>query len=120
MERLIKAIKIDVESKSVYEITIEDNLESFYNAIGCECFDVVDLGKNQCMFIDDEGLLHEEQKPFFSIGDLNICGNAIVMSVDPESGESEDVGVTVEDVADMVTFLEEGHREEPQIEVWTF
>jgi hypothetical protein len=33
----IKAIKIDVDAQSIYEIEIDANLDSYYKAIGNDC-----------------------------------------------------------------------------------
>jgi hypothetical protein len=64
---LIKALKIDVEKQSIYEIEIVNNLESKYEAIGNDCR-LIEIGAflphnnplRQCrdvMYVDGESLL---------------------------------------------------------------
>jgi hypothetical protein len=64
---LIKALKIDVEKQSIYEIEIVNNLEAKYEAIGNDCR-LIEIGAflphnnilRQCrdaMYVDEEALL---------------------------------------------------------------
>ena len=64
---LIKALKIDVEKQSIYEIEIVNNLEAKYEAIGNDCR-LIEVGAflphnnplRQCrdaMYVDEEALL---------------------------------------------------------------
>lgn len=64
---VIKAIKIDVEKQSIYEIEIPNNLESKYEAIGNDCR-LIEIGAylphnnilrshRDVMYVDEESLL---------------------------------------------------------------
>lgn len=73
----IKAIKIDVDTQSIYEIEIDRNLNGYYNAIGNDCR-LIEVGARfphsnptlqykDVMYVDEEALLkwdsmHEQNK----------------------------------------------------------
>jgi hypothetical protein len=63
----IKAIKIDVDTQSIYEIEIDANLDSYYKAIGNDCR-LIEVGARMphgnpllqfkdVMYVDEEALL---------------------------------------------------------------
>jgi hypothetical protein len=59
---LIKALKIDVEKQSIYEIEIVNNLEAKYEAIG-----------NDCRLIEIGAFLPHNNH-FKAVPGCNVCG----------------------------------------------
>jgi hypothetical protein len=59
MNKKIKAVKIDVIKNEVYEIEIEDKLESYYEALECSLIERVVIGDLHDLIVDEEGLCHE-------------------------------------------------------------
>jgi hypothetical protein len=102
----IKAIKIDVETKSVYPIEITDNFRDIYTAIGngCSLFCLpVKYDNGDGMFADDEILLRPDDiKGGFIFPDWSyaITNNAVIVGSDSE-GDSVDCKSTIEDFKDI-------------------
>jgi hypothetical protein len=62
---MIKGILIDVHNENVKAIEIEKDLKSYYNILKCDCIDIVSrrIGdKYYDIICDDEGLLKESPK----------------------------------------------------------
>lgn len=106
-----KAIKIDVETKSIYHVEIGD-YQSMYPAIGngCTCFCVpMTCDNGDAMYCDDEACLQSEIKGGFTMvgfyEDSMLVGNAIILGTDSE-GESVDALSTIEEIAEKVIFVD--------------
>lgn len=102
-----KAIKIDVLQQSVTEVMIDDYHEiCTHIGNGCELFTCpVQFENEDTLYVDDEGLLHEELQGCFMLEgcEFPIVGNAIILGCDSE-GESIDCKSTVEEVERIITF----------------
>lgn len=109
----MRGILIDPSLKSVREVSFTENLQSIYDLLGCEVFDMVSIDNEHDMFIDDEGLFRDEQK-FFSLYGAHFAGKALVCASNAE-GETIGIDTPVETIAKKVTFLEEYEPEEPTI-----
>ena len=92
----MKALKIDVVNKTITSINIKK--ENFSTEIcqlignGCNTFCCpVDFENGDCIYADDESLLHENIEGCFMLPDWNypIVGNAIILGTD-EEGDSID------------------------------
>ena len=96
----MKAILVDVEN-GIKEIDFKDNLQFFYEQIGCDCIDIIKRsigGREYRIVIDDAGLLKGSRISAFDknnipalAGNLIICkdridGNLIGLN-DDEIGE---------------------------------
>ena len=97
---MVKAIKIDVASQTVYEIEVaSEGLQGMYDAIGNGC-DMVQIGMNfatprnqrygDSMWVDEEGLF----RPIiggFTLGNIEqpFCGNALIFGnvESPDGGQ---------------------------------
>ena len=109
---MTKAILIDVNNQTVTEVTVTKDergsqLKSIYGHVGCEMVEVVNVGEND-IYVDEEGLLSltPESKFFEWEGyPQPIVGNGLVMGFDPETGNSIDTTLTVDDVKRKVKFL---------------
>lgn len=110
-ENTIQTILIDPFDQSVSYIDIqESNLQDYYNAMQCSCFDVVHLGGGVIMYVDDEGLLKDNM--YFSLGGANYSGRSILANETSEGGTT-DCTLTIQEVLKKLDWLPEGHKEEP-------
>lgn len=105
----MKAILIDVVSRTVTEVDITGDLDSFYEHIGCDLVEAVNtdvISGNDVLYVDEEGLLHEVEGFFHLDGyPQPLAGNAIIIGID-EDGDSCDCETTVEEVMDAIEFME--------------
>ena len=110
----MKAILINPFDTTIKVTEYTGNYKEIYDLIGCRSFDCVRLYETQDMYIDDEGLLIDNQR-YFSIKDRNYGGKALLLAHDDE-GESTSTTFTLQEAKDMVQFLPEGHKETPYME----
>lgn len=110
-----KAIKIDVEKQSVYEIEIGDDFREIYPHIGngCSLFTVpVQFENGDSLYADDEGLLHQEMIGGFIMENWRcpIVGNAIILGTDDE-GDSIDYKSNIPDIEKRIDWLSKSQAE---------
>ena len=112
----MKAILINPFDQTIKETEYTGDYREIYALIKCRTFDIVSLNNDDDMYLDDEGLLVDNQR-FFSMGNGgNYGGRALLLSHDDE-GETTASTLTLQMVKDMVQFLPEGHKETPYMEV---
>lgn len=101
----INAIKIDVETQTVYAVEIDNGLTGLYTAIGCTCVDRIVLDNRNDLWIDDEALLQNPQPDKFSLKGFvrPLAGNALICGYTSE-GETISTRLTVEQVRPLITF----------------
>ena len=106
-----KALKINVETKTIESIEIGDWTE-IAPAIGngCQLFCVpVEFENRDAIYSDDESLLrYDDIKGGFIMENWvhPLVGNAIVIGTD-EEGESDDVKTTIEELKKQIVFVDE-------------
>ena len=112
----MKAILINPFDQTIKETEYTGDYREIYSLIDCRTFDCVRLTPHEDMYIDDEGLLIDNQRYFrmVEIG-ANYAGKALLLSHDDE-GETKATNWTLQDVKDMVEWLPETHRETPYME----
>lgn len=106
-QKILKAIFINVESKTIELVDIEDSLQAIYNKINCDSIDTVRLPKNDCVYVDGEGLLNlDESSKFFLLDGYPsfLAGNGLVLGL-TGGGYSADVNNTLDDIKDKVRFF---------------
>jgi hypothetical protein len=125
MDKIMKCIKIDVVSRTVYEIEIEGGLQSMYDAMGLEC-EMIEKGfylpivsaveskshMDTC-FVDEESLIKGDGyvKGAFSFQAAkgNVYGpffnNGLIVGCDSE-GESQSHRQIFETIKNAVQFYE--------------
>lgn len=107
----LRAYLIDAAAQAVTEIEYlesETSLEQMYKLIGCELVDTVHLDRRGTVaFVDDEGLLNEDQQNFWLFdafeGGQAFAGNAVVLGTGPE-GQSVSPRMPLEVLQKHVTF----------------
>jgi hypothetical protein len=116
MDKIMKCIKIDVVSRTVYEVEIEGGLQSMYDAMGLEC-EMIEKGfylpivsaveskshMDTC-FVDEESLIKGDgyvkgnvYGPFFN--------NGLIVGCDSE-GESQSHRQIFETIKNAIQFYE--------------
>lgn len=61
----MKAIKIDVVKKSIYEVEVEsgkNELQSIYKHLECDMIQIGAQYGGNCLYVDEEGLLRSYEK----------------------------------------------------------
>ena len=108
---MINAVLIDPENQKISDVDIEaGNLEQIYELLGCRVVDFVMLYPNgDGVFIDDEGMLIEDQYFFHHINnDYSIAGKALLVGTG-DDGETVAPDWDAESLNRHITFL--GDRE---------
>lgn len=104
----MNAILIDAENKAVrfVEVDKDDFLNSCYRHIGCSLIQIAtSIGKNT-VYVDEEGLCKEVKSAFHVRGwPQSFVGNGLVIGYDPRKDKHKDTDLTVPQVHDMITFL---------------
>jgi hypothetical protein len=101
----MKAILINSIEQTVTEIEYSGNWRDISKLIGCDLFTVVNMGKGDTIFVDDEGLLKDPQY-FFKLDTYRslLAGNGLILGSDDE-GESIACKVTVEEMRSRISFI---------------
>ena len=115
----MKAILIDVYNKDIKEVDYDGTLDFIYFNLACRTFDVVRIDDVNSIFVDDEGLLRQNQLYFEYSGSENVfklAGNGLILGVNDE-GNSISPTLNIEDVKGKVNFLPEGFEIDPYIRI---
>lgn len=110
----MKGILINPHEETITEVEYSGNYKEIYDIIDCRTFDCVRLTIENDMYVDDEGLLINNQK-YFSIKDRNYAGKALLLAHDDE-GESIATTFTLQEAKDMVQWLPDSYKAEPYME----
>ncbi len=110
----MKGILINPHEETITEVEYSGNYKEIYDIIDCRTFDVATIYNTQDIYVDDEGLLIDNQR-FFSINDRTFGGKGLLLSHDDE-GETKSTNLDLQIVQDMVQWLPEGHKEELYME----
>lgn len=81
-EFFMRAIFINAVDRKVEEIQIENELHAFYERIGCDMIQCIDVGANHVLVCDEEGRLRNWKVGFRWPGSEGIAGNALLVCVD--------------------------------------
>lgn len=112
--KMLNAIKIDVERQEVYSIEVEKSLNGYYNAIGNDC-SLIEVATylpskksrfGDVVYVDEEGLM---KKPmgYFTLFGRTYVNNAIILgSEETDDGvESTHTSYSVEEIQGLVGFV---------------
>ena len=111
----MKAILINPFDQTIKETEYTGDYREIYHLIDCRTFDIVNIIHTEDMYIDDEGLLKENQRYFTFTNEGTYAGKALLLGHNDE-GETTACGFTLQEVKDMVEWLPEGHKETPYME----
>ena len=121
----IKAIKIDVVKKEVYEVELPESIDSLkpiYDLLECSMVEVVHVDgfpDGNIIYIDEEGLLRDEPLGAFKIPGFNqvLSGHGLIVGTryteDGNVDASVDPRITVANVLANITFVDVDKLPEP-------
>lgn len=119
----MKAIKIDVVKKEVYEVEITSDIKTFYKHLECGCFCQVGrrLPNGDMLLVDDNGLLKDTHLGWFTFGTYPqpLTGHGLMVGTS-RSGETVPCKSTLEYVKSAVRFIAPKSLPKPKIEVRSF
>jgi hypothetical protein len=100
-----RGILIDVMSKEVREVEF-DSLKDMYRLIDCELVECVAWGCDLDIWVDEEGLLKNDNKGFFSVPTYPepFKGNGLLTGGCDEDGRTKSCTMPLEDARKMVKF----------------
>tara|TARA_R110000744_G_C18950503_1_gene515603 strand:+ start:69 stop:446 length:378 start_codon:yes stop_codon:yes gene_type:complete len=117
VSKSIEVIVVDPFAETITKKEISDNEspEEFSKMLNCDAFDVVRLGDDVIMYIDDNGLLHETNRYFkleSETASYTYAGIGILACDDGEGG-TVSFDKDIKNVEKLIEFMPEGHKEEP-------
>jgi hypothetical protein len=102
----MKAILIDPHSETISEVVYDGNWQTIGPWIDADLFDVVQIGNDDVVYVDDEGLFRDSRKFFWMKGWPHpLCGKGLVLG-DSQYGETEDAHSTVEELRKSIKFMD--------------
>ena len=110
----MKGILINPFNETIKEVVYTGDFREIYDLVDCRTFDCVRLTIENDMYVDDEGLLIDNQR-YFTMNNRVYAGTALLLSHNDE-GETTGTNLDLQMVKDMVEWLPEGHKETPYME----
>jgi hypothetical protein len=110
----MKAIRIDAKNKRIEAVELGNELSDIYNFLECTTFTVAYPQTvepvSDVIYVDDDGLFRNPEDAlgafFIDIYPAQpLFGHALIVGSDDEGGNA-DVTFTIEQISDMVQFLE--------------
>lgn len=101
----MRAILIDPTERSLTEVDYNGDWKTISKHLDCELFDVVftDFGD---VYVDDEGLLRQEQKFFMLQGvPYPLAGRGLVFGPVDHDGDTTPATISIEELESKVKFL---------------
>ena len=100
----MRAIFIDAVNRKVEEVQVENELHAFYKQLGCDMIEVIPLGGEHLMVVDEEGRLRDWKVGFRLADGEGIAGNGLIVC-DNGVGDFTDSLIPARVVEDLTTFL---------------
>lgn len=109
MAKKIKALFIDVVKQSVTPIEIKNKFSEYYPLLECQTIEAIHLENGDVIYIDEEGLLSEQDGYFRLKGYHQVyAGHGLVIGTEISKQDENDDGnclSTVQDILNLITFL---------------
>lgn len=100
----MRAILIDAVEKTVTEVEYNGDLATAYRLLRCDLVEIVDVGPEVDMFVDEEGLLKSDQTFFVLSNGAVFAGSGLLVGKSDEQGNSTATDTPTESVAAHVRF----------------
>lgn len=101
----MKAFLIDPVARTVTPHNVE-SWRDIAPALNCDLFDAVYLTPTTTVYVDDEGLYVPDQHFFMFVnGHQALAGRGLVLGVDPETGDSIDCPLTLDQIESHLHWL---------------
>tara|TARA_Y100000114_G_C11637060_1_gene267327 strand:+ start:200 stop:541 length:342 start_codon:yes stop_codon:yes gene_type:complete len=107
----MKLLLINPFEQTVKAVKSTGDLEDIYNLLDCNTIDAIGIDQQNVLYIDDCGLLKNDQR-YFSINGKVLAGNGLVIGFDDE-GDSIDTSLNIDDL--QIEWLPKDHVEQPFI-----
>ena len=101
----MRAIFINAVDRKVEEVQVGNDLQAIYAQIGCETIELIGLGRNYVLIVDEEGLLRNWKAGFRLANGEKIAGNGLVACED-RNGDFTDCQLPVGKIAGITEFLD--------------
>lgn len=113
----VRGYLVDPFSQIVSHFKFEEmDIDYMKQAMQCSVLDVVRLGGDVIMFVDDNGLLYNSNR-YFKIGNNVIAGRAII-ATETADGGTVSCTKSIEEVSQHIEWLPEGYSEEPYMKYY--
>lgn len=102
----MNVIIIDPHAKTITEVEHTGGLDSIYHLTKCSCITAVNIDFVNTMYLDDEGLINDSPKAFFTLEGhpQPYVNHGMVIGTNDE-GDDIATTLTLEEVKRMVTFV---------------
>lgn len=102
----MRAIKIDVIKKEIYEIDIQDTLQAMHEALDAQDYNGVRIGKTEMLWVDGEGLLRKPPLGAFMYHPYPnaLPGHGLIIGL--RGPENVDSRMSVEEIKEVVRFVD--------------
>jgi hypothetical protein len=116
-EKMIKGYLIDPFAETCTTVILPytdfELFEKFRELMQCHLIDVVRLGGDTIMFVDDEGrCIDRDYQRWFKLGSDPYAGRSLIFSEDSQ-GNTKNVNRSHKEIEEHLEFLPEGFHEEP-------
>ena len=101
----MRAIFINAVDRKVEEVQVENDLQAFYERIGCETIELIGLGRNYVLIVDEEGKLRDWKVGFRLANGEGIAGNGLIVS-EKSNGDFTSTRLPAGLVAEITEFLD--------------
>ena len=101
----MRAIFINAVDRKVEEVQVENKLKAFYDKIGCEMIQLLGLGRNFVLAVDEEARLRDWKVGFRMGTGEGIAGNALIVC-ENRRGDFTDCPLPAGVVAEITEFLD--------------
>ncbi|MEA5462018.1 hypothetical protein VB796_23305 [Arcicella sp. LKC2W] len=109
MAKKIKALFIDVVKQTVTSIEIKNKFSEYYPLLECQIIEPIYLENSDVIYIDEEGLLCEQEGYFRLKGYPQVyAGHGLVIGTELNKQNEKDDGnclSTLQDILNLITFL---------------
>jgi hypothetical protein len=106
-EQTMRGILIDPFTRTITEVDTDASLNSVYTLLDIDTLTVVSWDRQHALFLDDEGLLKSnEVQAYFQVygADQPFAGRGLI--VGDNYGDNRAATLSLDDVKDVVTFLD--------------
>lgn len=116
----MRAIKIDVIKKDIYEVDIQDTVQAMYKELDAQDYNSVRISKTEMLWVDGEGLLRKPPLGAFMFYPYPnaLPGHGLIIGL--RGPENCDSALTVEEVREVVKFVDVSELPLPVITMMSF
>ncbi len=86
----MRAILIDPFTKTVNEVEYSGHLHDIYRLVGCDTIDIVRADEKHVIYVDDNGLIHDEPLPVFVWQNFHqpLAGRGLMVGMGEEGNDA--------------------------------